>query len=252
MRRLRESFAGAGQGKWVFLSALVLAVVSTPFAVAADGDPVRAGGRTTFTDITRILGNSTGYATQQSNLNNGDGGAARYGCRSAAGNEFCLLSKNVGGSGAFRFVAQNSVIGGVIDVDPPAGQTARNARPFTTNATGVATGLNADEVDGLDGEQLRPRFARVNGDGALVNGRGVAATAKASDGTYDVTFAAEITNCALQATAATNTDVGPVSAEQTSATVARIVTRDAIDPDAVPADEEATPEDRPFSLTVVC
>lgn len=252
MRRLREPFTRAGQGKWVFLSSVVIAVLVAPFAVAADGDPVRAGGRTTFTDITRILGNSTGYATQQSNLQQGDGGAARYGCRSAAGREFCLLSKNVGGSGAFRFVAQNSVIGGIIDVDPPAGQTARDAKPFTTNATGVATGLNADEVDGLDADELRPRFARVNAAGTLVNGRGVSATAKAADGTYDVTFASEITNCALQATAATNTDVGPVSAEQASATVVRVVTRDAVDPDAVPADDQATPEDRPFSLTVVC
>ncbi|MEX2194568.1 MAG: hypothetical protein WD844_04705 [Thermoleophilaceae bacterium] len=249
MRRLRESFAGAGQGKWVFLSALALAVVSAPFAVAADGDPVRAGGRTTFTDITRILGNSTGYATQQSNLQQGDGGAARYGCRSAAGNEFCLLSKNVGGSGAFRFVAQNSVIGGVIDVDPPAGQTARNARPFTTNATGVATGLNADEVDGLDADDIRARFARVNGDGALVNGRGPSATAKTADGTYTVTFAQEITNCALQATPATNTDAGPVSAEQTSATVATVVTRDAGD---AAGEVDPAPADRPFSLTVTC
>lgn len=244
MRRLRESFTRAGQGKWVFLSSVVIAVLVAPFAVAADGDPVRAGGRTTFTDITRILGNSTGYATQQSNLQQGDGGAARYGCRSAAGKEFCLLSKNVGGSGAFRMVAQNSLIGGVIDVDPPAGKTARDAKPFTTNATGVATGLNADEVDGLDADELRPRFARVDAAGALVNGRGVSATAnpEGTTGNYTVTFASEITNCALQATPATNTDVGAVSAEQTSATVATVVTRDAADAEA----------DRPFSLTVVC
>lgn len=251
MRRLRESFARAGNGKWVFLSALALAVVSAPFAVAADGDPVRAGGRTTFTDITRILGNSTGYATQQSNLQQGDGGAARYGCRSAAGKEFCLLSKNVGGSGAFRMVAQNSLIGGIIDVDPPAGKTARDAKPFTTNATGVATGLNADEVDGLSADDLRSRFARVNADGALVNGRGVSASARTAAGTYTVTFAQEITNCALQATAATNTDVGPVSAEQTSATVATVVTRDAGDPAAAPPEAPAA-ADRPFSLTVSC
>lgn len=244
MRRVRRAFAGAGNGKWVFLSAVVLAVTTAPIAALADdGDAVRAGGRTTFTKITRVLGNSTTYATQQSNLNNGDGGAARYGCRSAAGREFCLLSKNVGGGGAFRFTASNALLGGVIDVDPPQGQSARNARPFTTNATGVATGLNADEVDGLDADELRPRFARVNGDGAVVNQRGVAAAAKADTGTYDVTFSDEITNCALQATAATNTDAGWVTAEQTSATVARVVTRDAAGPVAA---------DRPFSLTVVC
>lgn len=143
-----------GQGKYLVLSSLLLAFLVAPFAVAADGDPVRAGGRTTFTSITRVLGNSATYATQQSNLRQGDGGAARYGCRSSAANEYCLLSKNTGGGGSFRFTSDNSLLGGVIDVDPPAGKTARDAKPFTTNATGVATGLNADEVDGMSAADI--------------------------------------------------------------------------------------------------
>src|SRR4051794_9071876 len=143
-----------GQGKYLVLSSLILALLVAPFAVAADGDAVRAGGRTTFTSITRVLGDSTSYATQQSNLHNGDGGAARYGCRSSAANEFCLLSKNTGGGGSFRMTSANSLLGGVIDVDPPQGKTARDAKPFTTNATGVATGLNADEVDGLSADDI--------------------------------------------------------------------------------------------------
>src|SRR3954451_8037442 len=143
-----------GQGKYLVLSSLILALLVAPFAVAADGDAVRAGGRTTFTSITRVLGDSSTYATQQSNLRNGDGGAARYGCRSSAANEFCLLSKNTGGGGSFRFTSANSLLGGVIDVDPPSGKTARDAKPFTTNATGVATGLNADEVDGMSADDI--------------------------------------------------------------------------------------------------
>ncbi|HEY8370170.1 MAG TPA: hypothetical protein VIM86_12735 [Thermodesulfobacteriota bacterium] len=242
MRRLRRAFANAGQGKWVFLSALVLAIAVAPFAVAADGDPVKAGGRTTFTKITRILGNSTTYATQQSNLMQGDGGAARYGCRSAPGREHCLMSKNVGGSGAFRFVAENSVIGGEITVKPPQGKGADDARPFTTNATGVATGLNADRVDGLHADELRPRFARVNADGTLVNQRGVQQASRTGVGTYALTFSQPIANCAIQATPAALEDVGVISAEQTSDTVATVRTRDATGADA----------DRPFSVTVVC
>ena len=138
----------------VLLATLLLVLGITPFAIAANGDPMIAGGRTTFTDITRVLGNSTTYATQQSNLRQGDGGAARYGCRSAAGMEFCLLSKNTGGGGAFRFEAERSLLGGEIDVEVPAGKTARDAKPFTTNATGVATGLNADEVDGMSAADI--------------------------------------------------------------------------------------------------
>jgi hypothetical protein len=115
---------------------------------------MKAGGRTTFTKITRVLGDSTTYATQQSNLHTGDGGAARYGCRSSAANEFCLLSKNTGGGGSFRFQSLNSLLGGSIEVNPPQGKTAADAKPFTTNAHGVATGLNADQVDGMSADDI--------------------------------------------------------------------------------------------------
>jgi len=153
-RKLGRIPVPAGQGKYLVLSSLILALLVAPFALAADGDPVRAGGRTTFTSITRILGDSNTYATQQSNLRQGDGGAARYGCRSTAGNEFCLLSKNTGGGGAFRFQAQKSLLGGSIEVVPPTGKTAADAKPFTTNAHGVATGLNADQVDGMSASDI--------------------------------------------------------------------------------------------------
>src|SRR4051812_5602237 len=143
-----------GQGKYLVLSSVLLALLVAPFAVAADGDAVRAGGRTTFTSITRVLGDSTTYATQQSNLRSGDGGAARYGCRSSAANEFCLLSKNTGGGGSFRFQSLNSLLGGSIEVVPPSGKTAADAKPFTTNAHGVATGLNADQVDGKSADEI--------------------------------------------------------------------------------------------------
>lgn len=143
-----------GQGKYIVLSSLILALLVAPLALAANGDPMKAGGRTTFTKITRVLGDSTSYATQQSNLHNGDGGAARYGCRSSAANEFCLLSKNTGGGGSFRFQSLNSLLGGSIEVNPPQGKTAADAKPFTTNAHGVATGLNADQVDGMSADDI--------------------------------------------------------------------------------------------------
>jgi hypothetical protein len=167
-------------GKYAVLPSLILALLVAPLALAANGDPVRAGGRTTFTGIMRILGNSSTYATQQSNLNQGSGGAARYGCRSTAGHQACLLSKNVAGGAAFRFQAASALLGGTIEVTPPAGKKASDAKPFTTNATGVATGLNADQVDGKSADEIvkdaqekvaaaiaatQPAFARVGSDG---------------------------------------------------------------------------------------
>ena len=161
-----------GQGKYLVTSSLILALLVAPLALAANGDPMTAGGRTTFTKITRVLGDSTTYATQQSNLHDGDGGAARYGCRSTAANEYCLLSKNTGGGGSFRFQSLNSLLGGRIEVNPPQGKTARDAKPFTTNATGVATGLNADEVDGMSADDIvkaakggQPTYALLSADG---------------------------------------------------------------------------------------
>src|SRR3954453_16705846 len=143
-----------GQGKYLVLSSLILALLVAPLAVAADVDAVRAGGRTTFTSITRVLGDSTTYATQQSNLHNGDGGAARYGCRSTPANENCLLSKNTGGGGSFRFTSGNSLLGGIIHEDPPQSKTASDAKPVTTNAEGVATGVNADQVDRMSADDI--------------------------------------------------------------------------------------------------
>src|SRR4051812_1393531 len=161
-----------GQGKYLVISSVLLALLVAPFALAADGDAVRAGGRTTFTSITRVLGDSSTYATQQSNLRSGDGGAARYGCRSSAANEFCLLSKNTGGGGSFRFQSLNSLLGGSIEVNPPSGKTAADAKPFTTNAHGVATGLNADQVDGMSADDIvkaakttGPTYALLTADG---------------------------------------------------------------------------------------
>src|SRR3954454_5652932 len=171
-----------GQGKYLVISSLILALLVAPLALAANGDPMTAGGRTTFTKITRVLGDSSTYATQQSNLREGDGGAARYGCRSSAANEMCLLSKNTGGGGSFRFQSLNSLLGGSIEVMPPSGKTATDAKPFTTNAHGVATGLNADEVDGMSADQIVAAaktagpapfsaYARVGADGKLDTNR---------------------------------------------------------------------------------
>lgn len=189
------------QGKYLVVSSLLLALLVAPLAMAGTGDTVRAGERTTFSNIWRLLGNSSSYATQQSNLRQGDGGAARYGCRSSAGNEFCLLSKNTGGGGSFRFTSDNSLLGGIIDVDPPQGKTADDAKPFTTNATGVATGLNADEVDGMSASDIVTAarqapiagapsfaFARVAADGKTDQSRSQGVTdaniAKTQTGVY--------------------------------------------------------------------
>jgi len=219
----------------VLLATGVLVVVIAPFGIAATGDPLREGRRNgTTVKETEIVSNikSTtalkgGYSTRQSNLSDSGGGAI-YGCRSQAGGSRatptpqnpCIRANNLSRGLAFEF---NSSIGDVVG-SITAGTGGDAKKPFTTNATGVATGLNADRVDnldaagivsvariktgldadtvdGIDTADLRPRFAQITANGAVLESRGLVTTNPvvhtADDSPYVVTFAGDLTKCAL-------------------------------------------------------
>ena len=137
----------------VLLATGLLVLGLAPFGVAATGDALREGERNgTATRETEIVsrtaetgGAKGGYATRQSNLSNSGGGAI-YGCRAGTGSNTnpCVRANNLEGGLAFEFNATKGDLGGTFTVG--GGGDAK--KPFTTNATGVATGLNADEVDG--------------------------------------------------------------------------------------------------------
>src|SRR4051794_29072781 len=95
------------------------------------------------THETEIIADSSTYGTRQSNKKDGDGGGAIYGCRSNPGNEPCIRANNLKGGRAFEFATVGKE-GGRIETGDPSGA------PFTTNATGTATRLSADRVDGKD------------------------------------------------------------------------------------------------------
>ena len=221
-----------------FLLAGLIAAVAAPLALAAgEGQPTRGGARNpsadtrqAYTRETEFIANTSTYGTRLSNKSDNGGGAV-YGCRSkaggiAAGNEPCLRASNLSVGNAFEF-ATGGVLGGVITV----GRGGVGSKPFTTNATGVATGLNADQVDGrgaedflgatakaADAEQLDGRdsssfasandllFARVTAAGNVSGGRGAtAATYNAGDNSYTVTFNRDVGKCSYTATASTGT-----------------------------------------------
>ena len=98
---------------------------------------------------TEIIANNSTYGTRQSNKKDGDGGGAIYGCRSSLGNEPCVKAANLKGGHAFQFTT-TGLQGGRIETGNVTGA------PFTTNATGVATGLNADRVDGKEAADFAP------------------------------------------------------------------------------------------------
>ena len=145
-------------------------------AKVAAGDPIRAEVRNGTTGKeTEIIGkfNATtgskgGYVTRQSNTQTGSkaGGGAIYGCRGAAGGTAsgsapCLRASNLAAGFAFEFAGEGDVVGQIAVGD---GKTANSkAKPFTTNATGVATGLNADQVDGKSASDIAAMPGPPNG-----------------------------------------------------------------------------------------
>jgi hypothetical protein len=152
----RRRRRGRGQGRYVLGSALVLALLVSPFAVARTGDLLREGKRNPSSGAasreTEIIASNKTYGTRQSNIKNGNGGGAIYGCRSNPGREPCIRANNLKNGRAFEFETDGAE-GGSIEANSPG------ARPFTTNATGVATGLNSDRVDGLDAGRVDFRAA---------------------------------------------------------------------------------------------
>ena len=141
----------------IAMIALIVAIGGTAYATG-EGKPILGGARNPGSDQskslskeTQIIASNSTYGTRQSNKSSSGGGAI-YGCRSAAGGsangqEPCIRANNLSSGLAFEF-ATSGTTGGLI-----TGKDA-NSVPFTTTATGVATGLNADRVDSQSADQI--------------------------------------------------------------------------------------------------
>jgi hypothetical protein len=191
--------------RYTLVGALVLAIGIPSVAVGfGEGRSLLLGKRNpsakkTLSSETQIVSSNGTYSTRQSNKKDGDGGGAIYGCRSNPGSEPCVRANNLKGGRAFEFETVGKEAGRI-----ETGDTA--GAPFTTNATGVATGLNADKVDGRDASDLASPsdtlFAAVNADGTLAGGGPEATGSAKSDAaaqTYTVTFARDVSKCAFTA-----------------------------------------------------
>jgi hypothetical protein len=193
---------------------------------------------------TQIISNATTYGTRQSNVRNGDGGGAIYGCRSATGHEPCIRANDLNTGRAFEFATDGNEAGRITTKDA-------TGAPFTTNATGVATGLNADRVDSHDAgdfamaADLLSAVVTVPATGAAtVTGRGApTVTTDATAVTATVTFNRDVSKCAYTAS--------PVG---TATAVAPGVSPTAGNANAVTVNFNAgtTPALRSFHLQVVC
>src|SRR3954447_22944068 len=250
LKSIRSRAPFRGHGPWIVVAAVLVALLVTPFALAAgENRPVRGGARNpspnaslSYTRETQIIANNATFGTRQSNKS-ATGGGAIYGCRARTGTRACLRASNLSNGRAFSFATNSGTeVGGI---DGPA-----TAAPFTTSATGVATGLNADRVDGqsateiVASAQAQNKFAVVSEAGALGAQRGATAAAHTGVGTYTVTFSGDNTNCAPQATVRATGTPAFISANVTNATTVTVTTFSAAAP--------PVPADAPFSLTLTC
>jgi len=259
LRRLRPN----GRPMLVIVAAVVLAIGITSVATGAAGSFVRIGKRNFAPGTTAIVGGTTGFATRQSNNNDGDGGAASYGCRADTGKEACLFVLNHHNGEIFKFSGTGGTKGGEILISPPSGKKASDVAPFTTNATGVATGLNADQVDGQSATDIiasavakaQPLFAGIEANGTATSSRGLAQSNAvqhtAGSGTYTVKFASDVSKCAWSATEVTTSDAGAAAVQLVSGTTdtIQVVTRAGGGADGT---GPTAPADRPFHLIVNC
>jgi hypothetical protein len=261
------------QGPLVVVSAVVLGLLISSFAVASGEGKSLLGGKrnpgsnesSALSKETEIIANTGTYGTRQSNKSD-NGGGAIYGCRSKAGGsekgfEPCIRANNLVDGRAFEFESNGPEVGRIVNENV-------NGAPFTTNAKGVATGLNADQVDGKSADEITAdatkaahddavttaqgltKFAAVAGDGTLGGKRGATSATRTGEGTYNVVFTDDISACALQATETQFENAGAVGvallADKRTVTVR---TRSGGGADGTEATAIA---DRPFNLTVSC
>jgi len=155
----RPRTAGAPRTRAAVAAAALLVICGAPFAGAATGDNLREGVRNgTTSSETEIIANirtttaaKGGFAMRMSNLSSTGGGFIN-GCRAsaAATSKPCYRASNLSTGRAFEFNSNNGAVVGTIS----AGTGGDAKKPFTTNATGVATGLNADRVDNLHASEI--------------------------------------------------------------------------------------------------
>ena len=254
----RRQGAATGSGRYVLASAVVLAVLVAPLALATgEGRPIDGGERNPTSNKSQAYKRETGiltengtYGTRQSNKKDGDGGGAIYGCRSAPGREPCIRANNLKNGRAFEFDTRTGTQGGYIDVGN--GNPNANATPFGTNAAGKVTNLNADRVDDLHADEIiaraKDQWAVVGSDGGLTRKNGATAVTKLGTGDYEVVFGGSVAACVYNATLGSADTADPpagqvgVAQRSGNANAVRVVTRDST----------GTAADRPFHLTVNC
>lgn len=257
LRRINPFKGGDGNVKWVLATVVVLALVISPFAVAQTTGLIggkRNPRKGAFSTETQVIAKNSTWGMRYSNRAQGGGGGLLFGCRSQPGGTPqkhypCARARNVSTGLAFEFVTAGNQAGTIT-----VGRGGDNTKPFTTNATGVATGLNAERVGSQTPAQLTSAavsavqgtlsLARVSAAGGAITARGVTAVTHTGTGTYSVVFQNAVNACAVTATqTGVGTGVGAVGTELASDNRTVTVTT---------LTNTGTPADRAFNISAVC
>jgi hypothetical protein len=255
LHRLKTLVHGrsAGVGRTAIVGGVLLAIAVAPFALAAgEGSAIKGGARNPssntnlqYNSETQIIADNAGYGTRQSNK--GTGGGAIYGCRSLTTGPACISAVNLNTGNAFSFTSRGNV-GGVILLSNKAGA------PLTTNATGVATGFNANFLQGKQASEFIPQskessfaqtnqllFAAVSQTGVLGATRGATAAAQTGAQAYTISFNVNVSKCSFTAS--------PLGAALTTGSLG--VALDATNPDVVDVSAPSALT-QGFNVQVIC
>jgi len=114
-----------------------------------------------FSKTTGLFANTKGWVSRMKNL--GSGGSEQLLCGTPAGGDACVEANNSSTGFAFSFSSAGAT-GGTILLKNTAGA------PFTTNAHGVASGLNANYLEGKQAKDFLP-VAGTAADSAKLGGQ---------------------------------------------------------------------------------
>jgi hypothetical protein len=164
----RSRLLSGGWTRATFLAGAGLFAIATPIALGAGGaprsqtgipvataaatqaSPIRGGihnpPNSHYANTTGVFAKNPSWATRVENV--GHGGAAFFGCHSSAGNLPCLDVDNLTGGPTFTFDTTGNTGGEIL-------LTNTNGAPFTTNAHGVAVGLNANFLQGKQANEFQ-------------------------------------------------------------------------------------------------
>jgi hypothetical protein len=243
----RRRRRGGIQGRYVLGSALILALLVSPFAIAkGEGDPIDGGKRNPRSGElkaeTGVLSSNDGYTLRFSNKGKNGGGGLINGCRTKLGERPCARANNLETGRAFEYETDGNE-GGNIQVASSSG------KPFTTNGEGLVGHLNADRLDSKHARDVT-MWAVVGGGGGLQRDFGALSSGKANNpGRYNVRFERSIVNCAYVATlgpsgTSNNPDTGQISAARRPGTETEVRVRT--------TDSGGANADRAFHLAVHC